>query len=104
MLQPTLKQMFEVLHVDMDISTSQEIKSACILISEIQEFNSGERDCIKACFKNGPLFDGDIPSKIERNNLIQKGYITKVVIKGEDGYNACTQKGFYAFKLIELHA
>lgn len=100
----TLKEMLDVLHVDTRISSTKEITEACNIITEVQNFDSGERDCIKACFLRGPLFDGDVPSKVSRNSLMEKGFIVKVVVKGEDGLNACTQKGFYAFKLIQIHA
>lgn len=104
MMTATLKEMLDVLHVDTRISSTKEITEACNIITEVQNFDSGERDCIKACFLRGPLFDGDVPSKTSRNSLMEKGFIVKVVVKGEDGFNACTQKGFYAFKLIQIHA
>lgn len=104
MTTATLQEMLDVLHVNTKLSSAKEITEACSLITEVQNFDSGERDCIKACFLKGPLFDGDIPSKTSRNSLIEKGFIVKVVVKGEDGLNACTQKGFYAFKLIQIHA
>jgi hypothetical protein len=101
---PTLNQMLEALHISINLSTEKEITKACSLISEVQAFDSGERDTIKACYLKGPLFDGDIPSKIARDKLIEKGFIAKVVVKGEDGFNACTQKGFYGYKLIRIEA
>lgn len=54
--------------------------------------------------KMAPLFDGDVPSKSGRNSLLEKGYIAKVVVKGEDGFNACTHKGMWAHRLLEAGA
>ena len=100
----TLKQLLEALHKDIKTSTAEEIKAACELIIDVQRMNSGERDCIHATYKNGPLFDGDIPSKVGRNSLLENGYLAKVVVKGEDGYNACTHKGAWAHRLLEAGA
>ena len=100
----TLKQLLEALHEDTKTSTAEGIKAACELIIDVQRMNSGERDCIYAAYKNGPLFDGDLPSKAGRNSLLENGYIAKVVVKGEDGYNACTYKGAWAHRLLEAGA
>jgi hypothetical protein len=103
MTQPTLSELFEVLHENISLSSSDEIKKACELIIEVQALDSGECDCIVASCENGPLDDGDVPSKTSRNNLLTKGFMVKVVVKGEDGYNACTQKGYWAYKLLKLN-
>lgn len=95
-----LKQLFDALHDDVSISSPEEIKESCELIIEVQAMGSDERDCIKAMYRHGPLFDGDIPSKFGRDKLLSKGYAAKVVVKGSDGYNACTYKGARAYKLI----
>lgn len=95
-----LKTLFEILHVNVEVSSKEEIVDACKLIAEAQEMTSAERDVIRATFYNGPLYDGDIPSKTGRDSLLSKGFITKVVVKGEDGFNACTSKGAYAYNLI----
>jgi hypothetical protein len=41
----------------------------------------------------GPLWDGDVISKTDRNELLQIGACGKVCVKGEDGFNACTYFG-----------
>lgn len=100
----TLKQLLDALHESTETSTAEELKAACELIIEVQCMDGGERDCIYAAYKNGPLFDGDIPSKSGRNSLLEKGYMAKVVVKGEDGYNACTNKGAWVQRLLEAGA
>jgi hypothetical protein len=96
-----LNKFFELMHESMETSSAEEIKDACAIIIEVQQFGSGERDCIVAAFDKGPLDDGDVPSKSGRSNLVQKGYMSKVVVKGQDGFNACTYKGAVAYKLIK---
>lgn len=95
-----LKNLFEALHILHDCASPDEIKEACELIIEVQAMSSSERDCIRAAYNYGPLDDGDVPSKCGRDSLLHKGYMSKVVVKGEDGYNACTHKGAWAYRLI----
>lgn len=100
----TLKQFLDALHESVDLSTAEEIKRACELIIEVQAMSSGERGCILASYRHGPLYDGDVPSKADRDSLVSKGYMAKIVAKGDDGYNACTHKGAWAFRLIKAGA
>lgn len=100
----TLKQLLDALHESTDLSSAEELKIACELIIEVQSMDGAERDCIRAAYRLGPLYDGDVPSKSGRNSLLEKGYMAKVVVKGEDGYNACTHKGAWAYRLLEAGA
>lgn len=50
-------------------------------------------DSLLALIKNGPCWDGDVPSKSGRDELIERGYAVRVVVKGEDGFTAATYKG-----------
>lgn len=43
--------------------------------------------------KNGPVWDGDVISKADRTELLRIGACAKVVMKGEQGFNACTYFG-----------
>lgn len=95
-----LKDILNVLHESIELSSDKEIKEACKLIIEVQELRGAEIDCIYAAFKNGPLFDGDVPSKSGRDELISKGFMVKVVVKGKDGFNALTHKGAWAYRLL----
>lgn len=99
-----LKRLFDVLHESIELSSAEEIKTACALIIEVQAMDSAERDCLRAAFRNGPLQDGEVPSKAGRNRLLDKGIMSKVVVKGDDGYNACTYKGLWAYRLLEAGA
>ncbi len=100
----TLKQLLDALHESTELSSAEELKRACDLIIEVQAMDSAERDCVRAAYQRGPLFDGDVPSKSGRNSLLENGYMAKVVVKGENGYNACTPKGAWAYRLLEAGA
>ena len=99
-----LKKLLESIHQQPELSSAEELKHACELIIRVQSMNPGERDTIRAAWKHGPLFDGDVPSKASRDELVKEGFIAKVVVKGQDGYNACTYKGQRVYRLIEAGA
>ena len=54
-------------------------------------------DTLIALVEQGPLWDGDVPSKRQRDELIEHGLCAKVVVRGEDGYNAATYAGREAY-------
>lgn len=99
-----LKGLLDRLHESFETSTAEEITEACKLIVEVQALDASERDVINAAYKRGPLFAGDVPSKNARNSLVDKGFMTYVVVKGDDRFNACTNKGAWAYRLIEAGA
>jgi len=103
-LTPTLGQLLNALHENLDTSSAEEIKDACELIIKVQAMDGGERDTILVAYRNGPLFAGDLPSKTARDSLIADGFMVHVVVKGEDGFNACTHKGAWAYRLLEAGA
>lgn len=57
-----------------------------------------EIDTLVALVENGPLWDGDVPSKRGRDDLIAKGLAIRVVVRGEDGHTAATYAGRDAYK------
>ena len=57
-----------------------------------------EIDCLVALVEIGPLWDGDIPSKCGRDDLIDRGLAVRVIVKGADGYTAATYAGRDAYK------
>jgi hypothetical protein len=50
-------------------------------------------DTLITLVEQGPVWDGDVPSKSGRDELIAQGYAIRVVNKGEDGFTAATYKG-----------
>jgi len=97
-----LQKLLSILHESIDLSSKDELASACKLIVRVQEMTSGEIDTLRVLYQIGPLFDGDIPSKVARDQLIEEGFAVKVIIKGEDGFNACTNKGAWACRILEV--
>lgn len=59
----------------------------------MRPLNSGERDTLVALIEGGPLWDGDVPSKTGRDELIQQGLAVRVVVRLQDGWTAATYKG-----------
>lgn len=51
-----------------------------------------EKDTLIALVEQGPLWDGDVPSKQGRDSLVRRGLAVKVVVKGEDGWQAATTR------------
>lgn len=99
-----LKQLLDVLHESPVMSSAEELREACELIIRVQAMDAADRDVIRATFRQGPLDDGDVPSKKARDVLLEDGFVSKVVVRGEEGYNACTYKGARAYRLLEAGA
>ena len=97
----TIKKLLAAIHSDLSLDSAEEIKANIELIARVQEMSAGERETIKAAFSDGPLYDGDVPSKSSSDALVKDGFIAKVVVKGEDGFNACTYKGRMAYRILE---
>jgi hypothetical protein len=58
----------------------------------------GEIDTLVALVENGPLWDGDVPSKSARDGLLERGFAMRCIVKGEDGWQAATYRGRDAYK------
>ena len=57
------------------------------------QLTSSETETLIALIENGPLWDGDVPCKSGRDSLVKKGLAEKIIVKGEDGYQAATYRG-----------
>lgn len=66
-------------------------------MSQAPQSSLVELDTLIALVERGPLWDGDVPSKSERNSLITKGLAIRVVVRGEDGFTAATYAGRDAY-------
>lgn len=62
--------------------------------------NSAEKDTLAALVESGPLWDGDVPSKVGRDTLIATGLAVRIVVRGSDGYTAATYAGRDEYKRI----
>lgn len=55
-------------------------------------------DTLVALVENGPLWDGDVPSKTQRDELIEIGLAVRIVVHAGDGWTAATYAGRDAYK------
>lgn len=91
----------EILNCDLSLSTDSEISYAYEVIHRLRTLTGGVVYTLVAAYKDGPLFDGDVPSKAARDTLVKEGYMVRIVVKGEQGYNALTYKGRDLYNLIQ---
>lgn len=66
----------------------------------MKTLTGAEKDMLVALVEQGPLWDGDVPSKTGRDALIAQGLAVRVVVKGEDGWQAATYAGRDAYKAL----
>jgi len=70
-------------------------------MSKLEEIDPRYRgaaiDTLVALVERGPLEDGDVPSKTGRNVLCELGLASKIIVKGQDGYQAATYEGREAY-------
>jgi hypothetical protein len=59
---------------------------------------SAQLDTLVALVERGPLWDGDVPSKSGRDELISSGLAVRVIAHAQDGYTAATYAGRDAYK------
>jgi hypothetical protein len=58
----------------------------------------GEREQLKQLLFQGPIYDGCVISKSDRNQLINYGLATRCCFKGEQGYTAATYLAYSVHK------
>lgn len=64
-------------------------REAQLLTFEDEFPDSGEREVLRCLFFLGPTWDGNIPSKRARSDLLERHYVTRA-----NGWNALTAFGF----------
>lgn len=66
--------------------------------------NRGLHEQLWQLQSKGPLWDGDVISKADRDELLSIGACGKVCVKGEQGFNACTYFGHSLLQVFDwLH-
>ena len=58
----------------------------------------GQREQLNQLLHCGPVWDGNVISKCDRNSLIDFGLATRCCFMGEQGYTAATYKAYTVFK------
>jgi len=56
------------------------------------------KDTLNALVNKGPLYDGDVPSKSGRDELLDLGLANKACVKGEQGYQTANYMGWEVSK------
>lgn len=87
---------YELPHTDGEKAALAEIVQAA---DAVLQYNL--MDTLTAVAEQGPTADGDVPSKTERSALLSLGLLTKCLVKGEDGYQACTYLGRDVLRVIK---
>lgn len=96
----TLGLVAEVNHLDIDdVEDIEQITKILVTASRIR--NVSLAATLDAIVTRGPLYDGDIPSKSDRDALLGHGVIEKVVVKGEQGYQAANYFGWAVWKSLK---
>ena len=97
----SIKHLLDVVHVGLDFDSDRRIAEAIKFINTVQQLDPSAKEVLKGCFEQGPLHDGDVPSKTGRDELLNLGFVAKVTVKSEEGFNACTYLGARAYRLIK---
>ena len=93
---------YQTIHCNPKLSTESELDYAHRLISDLPD-GAKNASTLQALYRVGPLDAGDLPSKAQRDWLMEHGYCAHIVVKGEDGYYACTGLGRDLYKLLEVY-
>lgn len=97
----SIKILLSVARESLDTSSDNELAQFVRTAALAEDTISNAMDTIIGLYRNGPLRDGDVPSKQERDWLLMNDLAAKVVVKGEDGYQALTYNGARVFWLME---
>lgn len=97
----SIKNLLSVDHEGLDTSSDKELSQFVKMVVLAEDAIINASDTIVGLYRDGPLRDGDVPSKQERDWLLKYDLAAKVVVKGEDGYQALTYKGARVFRLMD---
>jgi hypothetical protein len=60
--------------------------------------NLGQREILKQLVETGPVWDGDIASKQNRDDLFAFGLASRACVKGEQGFTVANYRGWDVYK------
>lgn len=80
------------------LMTEDELEWQDALHDVAQRMPADARETLRALLTNGPLSDGDVPSKQGRDWLLEASCASKIIVGGQDGYQAATYKGRDVFR------
>ena len=67
-----------------------------------QALTGGAKDTLRSLVYRGPVWDGDVPSKAGRDELLRKGLASKAIVKREDGFQVANYKGHRVYRATHL--
>lgn len=63
-----------------------------------RQLSPDERETLHCLVAQGPVWDGDVPSKTGRTSLIAYGLASKALVRGEHGYQVANYVGATVFR------
>jgi hypothetical protein len=100
--QEVLIKAFEEMAGDRSLNTAAENLHYEGLFGRALMASSAAREVLKVLYQVGPLWDGNVPSKSGRDELLSMGLIDKICMRGEDGYQACNYRGRDVMKALNV--
>jgi len=100
--QEVLTKAFEAMAGDRSLNTAAENLHYEGLFGRALILSGAARATLLALHRVGPLRDGDVPSKAGRDELLAIGLIEKIIVRGEDGYQACNYRGRDVMKALNV--
>ena len=91
----------DVLGLDFSLKTQDEIAYLSTIINIAYMLSVGAAEELQAIHDEGPTWDGNLISSSNLPELLDNDLVAKVVIKGEEGYTACTYRGKIALSIVE---
>lgn len=80
------------MHERPDLHDKRELAELVQMIDFAKTYRRGH-EALYQLHANGPVWDGDVVSKNDRDVFLEIGACAKVCVKGEQGFNACTYFG-----------
>lgn len=96
-----IRELIKALYAEYDTS-DEEMAHQLRMMILAEDARNNALDTLISLFEQGPLFDGDVPSKTERDWLLDNDLAAKIVVKGEDGFQALTYKGREIHSLVQV--
>jgi hypothetical protein len=84
-----------------ELMSKEEMSEALELIDIFTTMSSAAKEVLLQLRDTGPVWDGDVISKAGRSELLTHGMAVKACVKGKQGYQVCTYRGWDLAKLIE---
>lgn len=95
-----LKKALEALHSDPELDTHNELKQNIDMIIQAQTLSRREIELLGELYRIGPAHPGELSGTSGRQELMDKGLVNHVIVKGQDGFYACNSRGMWLLKVI----